>query len=107
MFFINRFINKSIMNTMKIDTGSDVTLVREGLLDFSKQQVFRNRSFNLKYPTGKRIPVKFKVKILVEVGELSMKLPVYVVDIKDDCLLGNDFLSAMNFEETFVSFFGV
>jgi len=36
-----------------------------------------------------------------------MKLPVYVVEIKDNCLLGNDFLSAMNFEETFVSFFGV
>jgi len=36
-----------------------------------------------------------------------MKLLVYIVEMKDDCLLGNDFLSAMNFEETLVSFFGV
>jgi len=36
-----------------------------------------------------------------------MKLPVYVVDMKDHCLLGNDFLSAMNFEEIFALFFGI
>jgi len=36
-----------------------------------------------------------------------MKLPVYIVEMMDDCLLRNDFLSATNFEETLVSFFGV
>jgi len=77
------------------------------LLGFSKQQVLRGRSFNLKYPTGKRVSVKFKVRALEEAEELSMKLPVYVVDMKDDCLLRNNFLSAVNFEETFVSFFDV
>jgi len=50
--------------------------------------------------------VKFKIRALVE-GKLFMKLPVYVVDMKKDCLLGNDFLSAMGFGETFVSFFGI
>jgi len=59
---------------MKIDTSSDVTLVREELLEFSRQQIFQDRSFNLKYPTGERVPIKFKVEVLVEVGELSMKL---------------------------------
>jgi len=44
---------------------------------------------------------------LVEVEELSMKLPVYIVEMKYDCLLGNDFLSAINFEETLVSFFSI
>jgi len=63
---------------MKIDPGSDVTLVRKGLLEFSRQQIFRDRSFNLKYPTSERVPVKFKVEVLVEVEELSMKLPVYM-----------------------------
>jgi len=48
-----------------------------------------------------------KFRVLIEVGKLSMELLVYVVDIKDDCLLRNDFLSAMNFEETFASFFGL
>jgi len=105
-FFINGRINKRNC-IIKIDTDSDVTLVRERLLEFSRQQIFRDRSFNLKYPTGERVPVKFKVEVLIEVGELSMKLPVYIVEMKDDCLLGNDFLSAMNFEETLVSFFGV
>jgi len=106
MFIINGRINKKYCS-MKIDTGSDVTLVREGFLEFPRQQIFRDRSFNLKYPTGERVPVKFKVEVLVEVGELSMKLPVYIVEMKDDSLLGNDFLSAMNFQETLVSFFGV
>jgi len=36
-----------------------------------------------------------------------MKLPVYVADIKDDCLLRNDFLSVMNFEGTFASFLDI
>jgi len=36
-----------------------------------------------------------------------MKLPVYAIDMKDDCLLGNNFLSAVNFEETFASFLGI
>jgi len=36
-----------------------------------------------------------------------MELPVYVVNMKDDCLFGNDFLSAMNFEGIFASFFDI
>jgi len=87
IFFINGRINKRYC-TMKIDMTSDVTLVREGLLEFSKQQIFRSRSFNLRYPTGERVPVKFKVEVSVEIGELSMRLPVYIVKMKDDCLLG-------------------
>jgi len=106
MCYINGRINKRFCS-IKIDTGSDVTLVREGLFKFSRQQIFRDRSFNLKYPTGEKVPVKFKVEVLVEVGKLSMKLPVYIVEMKDDCLLGNDFLSGVNFEETLISFFGV
>jgi len=51
--------------------------------------------------------VEFRVRALIEVGELSIELPVYVVDMKDDCLLGSDFLSATNFEENLVSFFGL
>jgi len=36
-----------------------------------------------------------------------MKCPVMsgFIDMKDDCLLGNDFLLAMNFEKVFTSFF--
>jgi len=93
----------------KVDTGLDVTLIRERLLKFTKQQISRvvyNRSFNLRYSTGEKVPIKFEVRVWVEL-EFSMKLPVYVVDMKDDCLLGNDFLSAMNFEEVFASFFGI
>jgi len=62
MFYIKERINKRNY-TFKIDMGSDVTLIREGLLQFSKQQVSRNRSINFRYPTGKRVPVKFKVKM--------------------------------------------
>jgi len=33
-----------------------------------------------------------------------MKLPVYVVNMKNGCLLGNNFLSALNFEGVFIIF---
>jgi len=105
MFLVKGRINKRNCS-FRIDTGSDVTLVRKGLLGYPKQQAFRSKSFNLKYPTSERVPVEFKVRALIEVGELFIKLPVYVVDMKDDYLLGSDFLSATNFEENLVSFFG-
>jgi len=76
MFYIKGRINKRSY-PFKIDTGSDVTLIREELLEFLKQRVSRNRSFNLRYPIGKK--VKFKVRVLIGVGELSMELLVYVV----------------------------
>jgi len=91
MFLIKGRINKRNCS-FRIDTGSDVTLVRKGLLGFPKQRVFRSKFFNLRYPTGERVPVEFRVRALIEVGELSIELPVYVVDMKDDCLLGSDFL---------------
>jgi len=58
MFYLKRRINRKSC-TFKIDTGSDVMLVKEGLLEFSKQQISRNRTFNLRYPAGERVPVKF------------------------------------------------
>jgi len=36
-----------------------------------------------------------------------MKLLVYIIDMKDNGLLGNYFLSTMNFEEVFASFFQI
>jgi len=56
---------------------------------------------------AKRFSIKFKTRVLVELGEFLMRLPVYVDDMKNDCLLGNDFFSAMNFEEVFTLFFGI
>jgi len=106
MFLVKGRINKRNCS-FRIDTGSDVTLVRKGLLGFPKQRVFQSKLFDLRYPTGERVPVEFKVRALIEVGELSIKLPVYVVDMKEDCLLGSDFLSATNFERNLVSFFGL
>jgi len=66
-----------------LNTGSDATLIREGLLKFTKQRIFRNKLFNLGY-LGEKVPVKFEFKVLVELGEFSMKIPIYVVDMKDD-----------------------
>jgi len=98
MFYVKEKINKKNC-IFKVDTGSDVTLIREGLLEFTKWQVSRNKSFNFRYPTGEKVPVKFEVRVSVELGEFSIKFSVYVVDIKDDCLLENDFLWAINFKE--------
>jgi len=63
MFLVNGRINKRNCS-FRIDTGSDVTLVRKGLLEYPKQRAFQSRWFNLKYPTGERVPVEFKVRAL-------------------------------------------
>jgi len=103
MFCLNGFVNGCRCN-FKIDTGSDVTLIRSDFLSFSKKISFKE-SFVFKYPTGERVPIKGRVEILVKIGKFKVKLFTYVVDMIEECLLGVDFLSEVKFDTFFNSFF--
>jgi len=56
-----------------------VTLIRTRLFEFTKQQISRNKLFNLRYPANEKIPIKFEAKVLVELEEFPIKLPIYVI----------------------------
>lgn len=46
---------------------------------------------NLRYPTKEKVPVSFRCLVHVELGKFSLKLPMFVVDMQEDCILGLDF----------------
>jgi len=62
----------------------------------------------LRYPTGENVSIKFKVDTKIELGKLFIKIPMFVSEISDDCLLGVDFLRRINVSNIFLfSFWGI
>jgi len=92
---------------IKIDTCSEVTLIKKGIVEFHENNFYSKKTFNLKYPTGEKVSVEFKIDALIKLGKFSINLPVYVVDMEYDCLLGTDFFSMVKFDEIFTSFFNI
>lgn len=90
----------------KIDTGSDISIVNEKLIKKSNQRILIKNNF-LKYPTGERVPIKYKIKVKIDIGKFSEEIEVFVADIVDECLLGVDFLLKVGLEEIFYSVFKV
>lgn len=105
LFNFKGFIDEQLCN-FKIDTGSDVSLIRSNFVRMPKRRIPLDNSFHLKYPTGEEVPVKFKVIVIISLGKCSVEFPVFVADIAEDCLLGNDFLSIVNLENIFEPIFG-
>jgi predicted aspartyl protease len=104
MFYLKGLVNKRKCS-FKVDTGSDVTLIKSDFVDLTKRRVSIKTVLNLRYPTGEKVPVKEKVEILVEIGKFTVKLFAYVADMVEDCLLGVDFLSKVKFKTIFNFFF--
>lgn len=89
----------------KIDTGSDVSVLSRRLAKKIHRSIPVGIN-NLSYPTGEKVPVDFKVKARVVLGNVSIEIPVYVANIRDDCILGVDFLSRTGFGKVFATIFG-
>jgi len=60
----------------------------------------------LRYPTGENVFVEFKIDTEVELGKFFIKIPMFVSEISDDCLLGVDFFRRINLNNIFESIFG-
>ena len=43
---------------------------------------------------------------MIKLGNISKELPVFAADMGEDCLLGADFLAAVNLENIFKPIFG-
>jgi len=87
----------------KINTGSDVSIVINKLVEKEEERFLKDNS-NLKYPTGEKVPFEGKM-VQNEIGKYSFDFPVFVAKIDDSCLLGTDFLKRINLENVFDSFF--
>lgn len=64
---------------------------------------FKNKK--LIYPTGERILIESRSEVEILLGKFSLKIPMIIAEISDDCILGEDFLKAVNLERIFESYF--
>ena len=93
---LNRFYFKGFMNdtfgNLKIDSGSTVTIIN---LKFIKSEniLIPINTETLRYPTGEKVPVMFKISVKIHIGKYSVDIIVFVGNITDDCILGSDFLN--------------
>jgi len=103
---VNPFIFRGKINgkhcNFKLDTGSDVTVINPRLVDASRKHIPMGNK-RLRYPTGERVPVKFRSQVEIELGEYSCKMIVYVAEIGENCILGADFCLQTGIDEVFKS----
>jgi len=103
---VNPFIFRGKINgkhcNFKLDTGSDVTVINPRLIDASRKHIPMGNK-RLRYPTGERVPVKFRSQVEIELGEYSCKMIVYVAEIGENCILGADFCLQTGIDEVFKS----
>lgn len=88
----------------RIDTGSDVTILNSKLAEGVK--INKIRDFNLRYPTGEKVPIKFQADVKLRIGKYFRKIPMLIANITDDCLLGTDFLKELKLDEIIGSLLG-
>jgi len=79
--------------SFKIDTN--VSIVNKRMLDFGEKRTFSgNRS--LRYPTGEKVPIECEVVVEVRIGKYNVQVSMLVAEIRDDCILGVDFLRTIS-----------
>lgn len=88
----------------KIDTGSDISILNSRLVRAEKKRI-HVENCNLRYPTGEKVSVGPKVNVEVQIGKFNVVIPMFVAEIRDDCILGVDFLRTVNLENAFDSIF--
>jgi len=88
----------------RIDTGSDVSILNKKFARGGERGL-RKENFKIRYPTGEEVPIEFEEEAQIELGKFSLKFPLLVAEILDDCLLGVDFLKKIRLENVFVPIF--
>jgi len=87
--FVGQLDNRNCI--FKIDTGSDISIINKNLVAPNKIK-FKLNNYSLRYPTGEKVVVKDKVFVEVRLGKYGVEIPMLIADIKDNCILGVDFL---------------
>jgi len=94
-------INDKFCN-FKLDTDSDVTVINPRLIGVSEKHI-PVKNERLKYPTGEKVPVKFRSQVKVELEKYSCRMIVYVAMIGENCILGADICLQTGIDEVFRS----
>ena len=75
-----------------IDTGSDITIVRSDLVQRSSID-WNPKMEWMSTVTGERAPIHGRGRLMLGIGGHQMPHDMVVADIKDECILGTDFLT--------------
>ncbi|XP_028408645.1 uncharacterized protein LOC114531194 [Dendronephthya gigantea] len=81
---------------MVVDTGSNITIVRPGVLKrVAKDVVLGVQAVDscLRTMTGETTPVRSRGKVCLQVGNFKVMHVVWFADIENKCILGLDFLA--------------
>ena len=93
-YFVSTKIGK-LPVTFLVDTGSNVSILRKGLLEeFSPQAGLsvQPKNINLVTVTGEVTPFHGKKVLEVEIGSQKIFHQMLIADIENDGILGMDFL---------------
>ncbi|GBM32117.1 hypothetical protein AVEN_11907-1 [Araneus ventricosus] len=83
---------------MLVDTGANGTLVRTNLAQKLKEKyIYTAPNISLKTATGEKAVILGKLHAAIECGCRKFQHSIYVADITDPCILGQDFLQKFNF----------
>lgn len=85
---LNGLLNNKFCS-FKLDTGSDVLLVSSGVVGRSQCRLLRMPE--LRYPTGKKVSIKFRCEARIAVGRISLSMSLYIADMHENCILETDF----------------
>lgn len=91
---------------IKVDTGSDVSILSSNFVG-PLRKLIRVQNSYFSYPTGETVPINFKTVVTLELGKFKSSFLMFVADIKDECILGADFLSATSAESSLQRALGV
>ena len=81
---------------MTIDTGSDILIVKEGVLSEETREQIQPVHGWLRTATGEREPLHGISQLQVGIGSCELPETLWVAGIHDQCILGLDFLQSHN-----------
>ncbi|GBN30399.1 hypothetical protein AVEN_176991-1 [Araneus ventricosus] len=81
-----------------VDTGTNITLLREDLAHKMKERlIYTASNLTLKTATGEKAKIQGKLDASIECGSKKFQHRVYIADITDSCIIGLDFLQKFKF----------
>ncbi|KAF8771471.1 hypothetical protein HNY73_018890 [Argiope bruennichi] len=87
---------------MVVDTGANVTIIREDLARKLKSKIiWTPPCITLQTVTGDKIHVNGKVNLAIRFGNINYHHTAFVAEITDPCILGLDFLRKYDFKLDF------
>ena len=75
-----------------IDTGSNISILRPDILTIKDGPDIQPVQSCLQTVTGEKAQIHGKGELQLTIGDFTVLHPMWIADIKDECILGLDFL---------------